>query len=151
MDSTTPTSDLSALYSSLSAKLERIVRRDIAGADCVVEDACQFAWTQLARYRHVVCHEAVLAWLTRTASREAFRMIRRGARELSLDALLEAAGECALPPASAGPEETCEARDRLGSVRTVSVRQQRLLWLHAIGTGYATPGECCTVAEGFEP
>jgi DNA-directed RNA polymerase specialized sigma24 family protein len=78
-----------------------------------------------------------LAWLARTASREAFRLIRRGTRELSLDALLEAAGDCALPPAPACLEETCEARDRLGSVRRLSVRQQRMLWLHAIGLSYA--------------
>ncbi len=129
--------DLSSLYCSLSGKLEQIVRHDIAAADGVVEDACQFAWTQLTRYRHGVRSESVLAWLARTASHEACRLLRRGARELSLEALLEAAGECALPPAPVGPEETCEARDRLGTVRTVPVRQQRLLWLHAIGLSYA--------------
>jgi hypothetical protein len=46
-----PASDLSSLYSSLSGKLEQIIQREIADADCVVEDACQFAWTQLARKR----------------------------------------------------------------------------------------------------
>jgi RNA polymerase sigma factor (sigma-70 family) len=129
--------DLSVLYTSLAGKLVHTIRREFDAPEVVVEDACQFAWAQLARPGQAVRGDAAFAWLTRTASREAFRLIRRDAREMSLEGVLEAEGDCMLPPSSGHIEESLDVRDRLGKVRSLSLRQQRLVWLHAIGLTYA--------------
>ena len=55
----------------------------------MIEDACQFAWSRLLHHSDRVHRETALAWLATTAVREAFRLLRRDRRELSLDAELE--------------------------------------------------------------
>ncbi len=129
----TPGQDLGELYSSLSVQLERIVRLGVSAPDVVIEDACQFAWGRLVRHAERVRREAVLSWLVRTAMREAVRAVRRGSRELSLEMELieQLAGE------APDPHELFTARERLGAVASLPPRQQRLVWLHAVGLSYA--------------
>ena len=123
--------DVGELYGSLAGRLERTVRLHVRAPDAVIEDACQVAWFRLLRHRDRVHRETVLAWLATTAAREALRLLRRDRRELSLDAGLEHDGE----PATA--VELIEQRDRLRAVGRLPARQQRVVWLHAIGLSYA--------------
>jgi RNA polymerase sigma factor (sigma-70 family) len=129
--------EIGELYTSLAAPLERIVRHDIRAPEPVIEDACQFAWSRLVHHAGRVGRETVLAWLVRTAVREAFKLIRRDDRELSYESLLAAPG-CPEPPApTLGPEDMSVCRERLDSIRSLPERQQRLLWLHLLGLSYA--------------
>jgi RNA polymerase sigma factor (sigma-70 family) len=139
-------SDIGHLYRALGRQLERIVGKGVPAPD-VVDDACQFAWTQLVSRRDRVSHESALTWLTTTAVREAFRLIHRAERELSRDALLEVFGDEALPGIAAGADEWLERTTRLLAVGSLPTRQQRLLWLRAMGFSYAEMAdhEGCTV------
>jgi RNA polymerase sigma factor (sigma-70 family) len=137
--------EVGELYRALSARLEQIVRLDVRAPDPVIEDACQFAWSRLVHHAGRVRREAVLAWLVKTAVREAFKLIRRDGRELSLDAALETMGDAVLETASTQaiggraptPHEILEHRERLHAIHALPERQQRLLWLHALGLSYA--------------
>jgi len=53
--------DVGALYRSLSARLEHIVRRDVRAPDAVIEDACQLAWSGLVRHCGRVRRDTALA------------------------------------------------------------------------------------------
>jgi RNA polymerase sigma factor (sigma-70 family) len=68
---------------------------------------------------------------------EAFKLIRREDRELSLDAAIEQAGELPFRSRAPGPAEQAENRERLEAIGKLPERQQRLLWLHAAGLSYA--------------
>src|SRR5436305_851836 len=102
--------EVGQLYLAQAARLERLVRSDVRAPQPVIEDACQFAWSRLLHHSGRVRRESALAWLTSTAIHEAFRLIRRAERELSLDAAVEKsadAGLCCLAP---GPAELTEYR-----------------------------------------
>jgi RNA polymerase sigma factor (sigma-70 family) len=134
--------DVSELYRVLSGRVEQIVRLDVSAPDPVIEDACQFAWTRLVHHRHRVRRDSALPWLVKTAVHEAFKLIRRESRELSLDAVLD---QCepgldepaALSVRAPAPEDLIEQRERLAVIRRLPERQQRLLWLQAAGLSYA--------------
>jgi len=132
---------VAALYAQLSRRLERIVRLDVRATDAVIEDACQFAWSRLVHHRDRVRTEAALAWLAKTAVHEAIKLIRRENRETSLDAVLESAGEGVLAGRMRGPEELAHDSERLAWVGSLAPRQQRILWLHALGLTYAEIAE----------
>jgi RNA polymerase sigma factor (sigma-70 family) len=140
--------DLGALYLALSPRLERIVRLDVRAPDAVIEDACQFAWTRLLHHRDRVGHDSALSWLAKTAVHEAIKLVRREQRELSLEGQAEGEGEGELErPARSlfgdltlGPEEHFEQRERLDALASLPERQQRALWLHALGLTYAEIG-----------
>ena len=129
--------DVGETYRLLSARLEQIVRFDVRAPDPVIEDACQFAWSRLIDHADRVRREAVLSWLVTTAVREAFKLIRRGNRYLSLEAALESGGDGLLVAETTGPEQLLEQRERLASIRELSERQQRFLWLHGLGLSYS--------------
>jgi RNA polymerase sigma factor (sigma-70 family) len=123
------------LYRELSKRLEEIVRFDLRAPESVVEEACQFAWGRLMDHRHRVRRESALSWLARTAVREALRLRRRDGRCVPLEPTLE--GErMSDAPTLPGPEEVFERRERLASIRLLPERQQRVLWLHALGLTY---------------
>jgi RNA polymerase sigma factor (sigma-70 family) len=119
--------DVAALYGALGERLEQIVRADVRAPDVVVEDACQFAWSQLLRHRERVSADGVLSWLAKTAVHEALKLIRRQQRDLPLDELLEPAQE---------RTQATEIIDLLDALASLPLRQQRLLWLHALGLTY---------------
>ena len=131
-----PAPDIAELYTSLAGRLERIVRVGVRAPDAVIEDACQFAWSRLVLHRANVRTEAVLSWLSRTAMREAVRLVKRESREASLDCLLDALADPPVAPAS-DPYELMQTRERLALLRLLPERQQRLLWLHGVGLSYA--------------
>jgi RNA polymerase sigma factor (sigma-70 family) len=129
--------DVGELYGSLARRLEQIVRLDVRASDAVIEDACQFAWCRLLRHSHRVQRETVMAWLARTAVHEAFKLLRRDRRELSLDvALDDGEHELAWAVDPATPDQLLECRERIGELRGLPPRQQRVVWLHAFGLSY---------------
>jgi RNA polymerase sigma factor (sigma-70 family) len=131
-----PAAEIAELYAVLAERLVQIVRTDVRAPEVVIEDACQFAWTRLIHHAGRVQRESALSWLAKTAIREAFKLIRRERRELSLEAEAEQGG-CGLPRAP-GPEphQLIDSRQRLDCIRGLPERQQRLLWLHALGLTY---------------
>jgi RNA polymerase sigma factor (sigma-70 family) len=128
--------DVDQLYRALAGRLEQIVRLDVRASDALVEDACQFAWSRLVLHAARVRPDAALSWLATTAVHEAFKLIRRAERELSLDAALDQAGDAVLRAAAPEPWELLERHERLDTIRELPERQQRLLWLHGLGLTY---------------
>ena len=132
-----PVEDIAELYRSLSKPLEELVRIDVRSApDPVIEDACQFAWDRLVRHHAHVRRESALPWLVRIAVHEAFKLLCRERRFLSLDQSLELVGEAAVAGESPAADELFERRERLAAVSQLPERQQRLVWLHALGLNY---------------
>ncbi len=134
--SATGAGDVGELYGLLARRLEQVVRIDIRAPDALIEDACQIAWIRLLRHRDQVGRETVMSWLVRTAVHEAFKLLRRDRRELSL----EAAAEEAMPVVrshQATPLELVERGERLAELRRLPERQQRAVWLHAFGLDYS--------------
>ncbi len=127
--------DVGELYRALSKRLEQIVRVGVRGADPVVEDACQFAWSRLVDHRDRVRRDTALGWLAKTAVHEAFKLIRRDGRELSLDLEIENGGPATRLPADT-PHDLIERRERLAAISLLPQRQQRLLWLRGLGLSY---------------
>jgi RNA polymerase sigma factor (sigma-70 family) len=124
--------DVGELYGSLSRRLEQIVRRDVRGADAVIEDACQIAWFRLVVHASRVSSDTVLSWLATTAVHEALKLLRRAGRELSLDEAPGATASC--PPPD--PYELVEYRDRLRTIARLPQRQRQMLWLQGAGLSY---------------
>jgi RNA polymerase sigma factor (sigma-70 family) len=129
--------DIDRLYRRLAGRLEQIVRGDVHAPDPLIEDACQVAWGRLIVHSDRVRRDTALAWLAATAVHEAFRLLRRDRREVSLEAALEAGGESPIGARSPGPHEFVEQRERIATVADLPVRQQRLVWLQALGLSYA--------------
>lgn len=125
------------LYSELSERLQRIVRRGVRAPEPVIEDACQFAWTRLVDHRDRVRRATTLPWLIQTARHEAFRIVRREGRDHSLEATIETLGEAPLRGVVPGPDDLAAARERLAQLEGLPARQQRLIWLHGVGFTYA--------------
>ena len=135
--------DLGRLYAAFSRHLEVLVRSDVRACDAVIEDACQLAWVQLVRHRESVAPEGAPRWLIRTAVREAVRMTRRHKRECSLESLLTEdphGGE------RSQAADVLAPREWLLDVRGLPRRQQRIVWLRALGLTYdeVASHEACT-------
>jgi RNA polymerase sigma factor (sigma-70 family) len=139
--------DVAELYLLLGRRLEQIVRVDVHAPEVVVEDACQFAWSRLVFHRHRIRRDTAMSWLARTAVHEALKLLRRDQRELSLETASEEGELLMLSSAAPGPDELAETRERLARVRELHHRQQRVLWLHALGLSYEEIAlrERCTV------
>ena len=140
--------EVGELYGSFADRLEQIVRLDVRASDALIEDACQVAWFRLLHHCQRVHRETVMAWLARTAVNEALevaapRPARTAARRR--DRGRRGAGE--FPVAGATPHELADLRERLQEVHRLPERQQRLVWLHALGLSYAEMAahEGCTL------
>ena len=139
--------DVGELYGRLWRRLEQIVRLDVRAQDVVIEDACQFAWGRLVNHRERVRPEATLAWLARTAVREAVKQVRRDNRELSLEAAIETGGDALVRFEGPAPDELVTARERLAQVELLPERQRRLLWMQGLGLSY----EEMSTRTGYTP
>src|SRR5947209_2555235 len=149
------TQDIESLYRSHSARLRRVVRVDARAPEEVVEDACQHAWSSVLAHRERVDASSAFWWLAATAVHEAWRLAEpreacpwpaedawsgegwsaTRCRTRAGDA--RAATPLVLAVPARTPPEIVELRDRLRQIRRLPMRQQRLLWLHAIGLSYA--------------
>jgi RNA polymerase sigma factor (sigma-70 family) len=139
--------EIGDLYVAFAGRLAQIVRFNVRAPEAVIEDACQFAWTRLLHHRGRVRRDAVRAWLTRTATHQALKLVRREDRELSLDAILEPAHALTRAGLTATLEELIEQRGRLEAIGRLPQRQQRLVWLHGLGFSYAEIARDC----GYTP
>ena len=133
--------EVAELYAAQDVRVRRLVRLNVQAPDVLVEDACQVAWMRLVLHRTRVRREAAIRWLVRVAVNEAFKLIRRGARDLSLDELSgdgDGDGEGAEARLRT-PElldELAEHHARLETIRDLPARQQRLVWLQGLGFTY---------------
>lgn len=128
--------EVGELYTERWAQVRRLVRYAVRAPEPVIDEACQVAWSRLVDHRDRVGRATAVGWLVATAQREALAQVRRSARELSLDAILEQRGDIDVARRAPGPEEMVEARARLESVGRLPERQQRLVWLQALGLSY---------------
>jgi RNA polymerase sigma factor (sigma-70 family) len=129
--------DIESLYAELSGRVQQIVRHAVHAPEPLIEDACQFAWMRFVFLSDHVRHDAALSWLVKTAIHEAFKLIRRERRELSLEAVLEQTPEPLLRRPPPSPEDLVERRERLETIRALPERQQRLVWLRGLGLSYS--------------
>jgi RNA polymerase sigma factor (sigma-70 family) len=128
--------DIAGLYDSLASRLERIVRNEVRAPAVVAEDACQFAWYRLVGHARRIDQETAMSWLVTTALREAVKLARRDQQEISLEERLDEDDDLAIASPLPGPHEQTECRERLAQVRRLPLRQQRFLWLRAVGYSY---------------
>ncbi|HWE10543.1 MAG TPA: sigma-70 family RNA polymerase sigma factor [Solirubrobacteraceae bacterium] len=133
--------DVGGIYVDNAARVRRLVRHNVRAPEPVIEDACQTAWTRLVRDRSRVCPDKAVPWLVTTAVREAVRLTRRGSREVFLEELLDDTRELHELATAPGPEETADHRAQLDAVRLLPERQQRLVWLQALGWSYTEMAE----------
>lgn len=126
--------DLGALYPRLTPQLQRVLTANLDAPDWLIDEACQLAWTRLLNCEVVIDDERALSWLATTARREALMLMRRRGLEVSLDQLAHTPSE----PAGYDddPSRCVELRERLESLRRLSPRQQRMLWLRGLGFKY---------------
>jgi RNA polymerase sigma factor (sigma-70 family) len=129
-------SDVAALYRALATRLEQIVRLDVRAPEVVIEDACQFAWGRLVGNFPRLQRDCALSWLVTTAVREAVRLVQRDIRNVAIEDGAEIREEVACRAPAAASEDLIEQRERLRLVRQLPERQQRLLWLQALGMSY---------------
>lgn len=134
MSSVDTLAEVAELYGRSAETVRRLVGHGVRAPEAVVEDACQVAWGRLIAHRRQVCREGAIAWLVRTAIREAFRTLRRDLRLVALDELVDEDGErLGLTPV----DEILDHRLRLWQLASLPARQRRLLWLQAFGFSYA--------------
>jgi RNA polymerase sigma factor (sigma-70 family) len=131
--------ELEQLYARSAGQVRRRVRSDVNAPEAVIDDACQVAWIRLLHHRERVRREAAVPWLVTTAVHEALKLIRRAGHEVSLEVLIEAAGDAPLSESEVGPspEETVGRRLALEELEELSERQRRLLWMQGLGFSYA--------------
>jgi RNA polymerase sigma factor (sigma-70 family) len=123
------------LYRGLARRLEQVVRAEVRAPETVVEDACQFAWGNLLAQAAGIQSEAALSWLATTAIREAWRLMHTRERDLPLESENNDQVDAG-PSAPDATDALVEDRERLRLMRLLPERQQRILWLHALGLSY---------------
>lgn len=128
--------EVAELFAEQASRVRRLVRAEVRAPEPLVEDACQLAWVRLFQRRARVRRDTATAWLVRTAIREAVKQLHRDAREVSLEALAEQAGDRPAPSTPALLDELVEQRARLEAIRILPERQQRLVWLQGLGLTY---------------
>jgi RNA polymerase sigma factor (sigma-70 family) len=133
--------DVGELFADRAGQVRRLVRHEVRAPETVIDDACQVAWIRLVRHRDRVARETVVAWLVRTAMREAFKLLDREQLEVSLDLLLEDKSDLGEAVRGPSPDELVEHRARLDALRSLSGRQRQLVWLQGAGLTYAEMAE----------
>lgn len=128
--------EIEVLYRRLGPTLERLVARNISASPALIEDACQFAWSALLVGREQVVTGRELGWLLTTASRHALLQLRAARRELSVDPQAPAQLATVTPLALPDSLQVVTQRERLAEIRSLPLRQQRMVWLHGLGYDY---------------
>ncbi len=128
-----PSAELGQLYVELAPQLRRVVGTHLRAPEWVLDDACQMAWEALLVRPGQVDRTHALGWLATTARREALGLLKRSSAELCLDASGHAEVIFGMAP---DPQQAAEFWERLGQVRRLSRRQQRIVWMQSLGFGY---------------
>lgn len=127
---------IDGLYRAHARSLRVIVRNDVSHVhEAVVEDACQFAWMRLIVHASRIRGDTALNWLARTAINEAFKLLARQARDVSLEETEDREAPV-IPEPGPGPDELALAQARLAITGDLSRRQQQFVWMHAAGLTY---------------
>ena len=123
------------LHAEQARALERRVsRRASVSAPQTIEDACAFAWLQLLTRPHLALARgpALLGWLEQTATREAWRIEARRARDGPHGDIALERGAPTVP----GADELAAQRARIGLVEQLPERPRRFLLRLALGHSY---------------
>ena len=139
--------EITVMYSAHSAELHRLVGRRGSADATTVEDACSYAWTRLLVCEHVDLRPPrwrALAWLTKVAVHEAWRLNRVARRagvfdDAAVDEMTVARNR-AVPAA----EDVADQHLRLDLVGQLPERPRRFLLRLAVGYSY----DEIAVAEG---
>jgi RNA polymerase sigma factor (sigma-70 family) len=123
------TVEIAELYSELAPQLRRVLGAHLQVPESVLEDACQFAWTTLLSDPGQVDRDRTLSWLATTARREALATLKRSEIELRV------VGDCPAPE-PVDPHQSAEFWERMGQIRRLSRRQQRIVWMQGMGFRY---------------
>jgi RNA polymerase sigma factor (sigma-70 family) len=126
--------ELGQFFVRYAAQLRRSIAGNVTAPTAVIEDACAFAWLQLARYPHVELTHRGYSWLYRVALREAWRLAREERRGSLTDEKSEAAYFEA--PGAADVAQDAEHRELLALTKQLPERKRRILLLHALGYHY---------------
>ena len=126
--------ELGQLYAELAPQLRRILGTNLQAPEWLIDDACQMAWEALLVQAEPVDSAHVLGWLATTARRRALRLLKRANAELCLDASGPSEATFGTAP---DPQQSAEFWERLGQVRRLSRRQQRIVWMQSLGFEYA--------------
>jgi DNA-directed RNA polymerase specialized sigma24 family protein len=127
--------DVVQMYSAFAHRLELMVRGAVRAPRVVIEDACQVAWVALIACRARLDPSRAPGWLVQTAVHEALRLMQVEEEEDSLEHELEDRAETCLGT-DPGPEHFVLEWQRVSGVTVLPVRQQRLVWLRALGLSY---------------
>ncbi|HET9074774.1 MAG TPA: sigma-70 family RNA polymerase sigma factor, partial [Solirubrobacteraceae bacterium] len=124
--------EISRLYPEVAPQLRRVLGSHLRAPDWVLDDACQVAWEALIVRRESIDRSRLLSWLATTARREALAIMRRAGTDLAvedgaLDGLAADRGD---------PQQAAEFWERMGRIRRLSRRQQRIVWMHGMGFAY---------------
>ncbi len=139
MKSTTARGEqIAVLHRAHAHELERRVARRGGGDEPTIEDACSFAWLQLLTHDAIElsCPQRLLAWLTCTATREAWRLQAIRAAERPLEHRLLADCDGPLASSCLDVDELVDHRARLELVAQVPERQRRFLMRIALGQSH---------------
>ena len=137
--SATRLAGIAAMHRNHARELERRVASRARAEPRTIEDACSFAWMQLITHPAIDLDgppDGALAWITRTAVHEAWRLEAMRARDELLD---EAALRRELrqhEQTTPGVDELVAQRARLDLVAQIPPRPRRFLLRHALGHSY---------------
>jgi len=121
------------------AELERRVARRARAEPQTIEDACSFAWMQLITHRSIDLDGpscGALAWITRTAVHEAWRLEARRARDEFLDDVARKRELRQREQTAPGVDLIAAQRAHLDLVAQIPQRPRRFLLRHAVGHSY---------------
>ena len=118
----------------MPTRLRRVVGAAVRTSEANIEDVCSFAWPQLLCRRPR--RESVFAWLATVATREAWRLHTRCARDAHGDDL--AALTTARRDAAHGDRmDRDELLDTLAALERLHPRRREMLLLQVAGFGAA--------------
>jgi DNA-directed RNA polymerase specialized sigma24 family protein len=130
---------IAAMHGEYAAELQRRVARRAHADSQTIEDACSHAWLQLLTHESVDLDWpgcGVLVWLTQTATREAWCLAARQARDGLVDPATIDGERHLCGPVVPGADEVAEQRARLELVAQVPQRARRFLLRLALGYSY---------------
>ena len=130
---------IAAMHRQHARELERRVARRARAEPQTIEDACSFAWMQLITHPSIDLDEpshGALAWITRTAVHEAWRLEARRARDELLDEVALTRELRQREQATPGVDQLAAQRGRLDLGAQIPPRPRRFLLRQAVGHSY---------------
>jgi len=136
---TTRLARIAAMHRQHARELERRIARRARAEPQTIEDACSFAWMQLITHPSIDLDEpshGTLAWITRTAVREGWRLEARRARDELLDEAALSRELRQREQSTPSVDQLADQRARLDLVAQIPPRPRRFLLRQALGHSY---------------